>query len=524
VTSESTLPDAAAPALQVSNLSKTFPGTRALTALDLTVPAGEVHALLGGNGCGKSTLIKILSGYHRPDPGGSAFISGAALEFGSPSSSYGAGARFVHQDLGLVDDASILDNVAIGSGFPTRLGTIRSREARRRVRLALSQVGLDLDPELLVKDLAAAEKTGVALARALGSNDGGGVRLLVLDEPTATLPGSEVEHLLGMVKNVAATGAGVIYVTHHLDEVFHLANTVTVLRNGHKLVTTPVAQLTHAKLLHYIVGSELEAVRQESDALPPDQEEAVLDVRELRAGRLAGASFQIRAGDVVGVAGVTGSGREAVAGAIYGALKRDSGEVRVNGTILPPMRPDISIKNGVAYLPPDRKRLGGMMEMTARENVTISGLRKFWRMPLLRRRLEAEETLRWSETLNVRPPRAVEQRLLGFSGGNQQKLLLAKWLRLEPRLLLLDEPTQGVDVGAKVVIHRQILAAAAAGASVLISSVDIEELVTLCHRVLIFRNGRLATTLTGDRLTEANATRESLASDRSKEDPGVPAH
>ena len=314
-----------------------------------------------------------------------------------------------------------------------------------------------------------------------------------------------------MVRRVAASGVAVLYVTHRLDEVFAVASNATVLRDGREVVTTQVSGLTRAQLLHYLVGSELEEAQRESDALPPERDDAVLEVEDLSAGRLAGASFKLHPGEVVGVSGVTGSGREDLTQAIFGGIPRARGRVRLAGVELPNLRPDIAVKLGMAYLPPDRKRLGGLMELTARENLTISGLRKFWQLPRMRRSLEIQETAAWFAKLQVSPPEAFDQRLLAFSGGNQQKILLGKWLRLTPRVLLLDEPTQGVDVGAKAIIHHSLLDAAAAGAAVMINSVDIDELVALCHRVLIIRDGRFAAELAGERLTVPNVSAQTLA-------------
>jgi ribose transport system ATP-binding protein len=498
--------------LEVRGLTKTFVGTPALRSLDLTVAPGEVHALLGENGSGKSTFIKVLSGYHTPDPGGEVSVAGRRLHFGAPDASYGLGCRFVHQDLGLVESLSVADNLSLMTGFPTRLGTVRGRELRRRVAAALELVGLDIDPSRMVSGLSPATKTGVAVARALRETDGAPPRLLVLDEPTSTLPVSEVRALLAVVRAVAARGIGVVYVTHHLDEVFELADRVSVLRDGAKVVTIDVRDIDRATLVHHLVGRELEEAHAASAALPPEHPEVALEVDGLAAGALRGLSLDVRAGEVVGVAGLTGSGRESALAAVFGAVPRDAGTVRVDGHDLVAGRPRAAIAAGMVFLPADRKLHGGVMDLTSRENLTLPRLRDLWRMPFLRRREEAAQASHWFGRLDVRPADAAEKPLSALSGGNQQKVLFGKWLRCAPKVLLLDSPTQGVDIGAKAEIHRQLLAAVAAGAAAVVSSADTDELVALCHRVLVLRAGEVVAELAGSEITVAAVTRESLGS------------
>ncbi len=500
--------------LQANRLTKTFAGVPALDSVDLTIERGEVHALLGENGSGKSTFIKILSGYHDPDAGSEVVIDGEPMHLGSPESAYSLGCRFVHQDLGLIDSSSVLDNLCTNTGFPSRFGTVRQREARRQARANLARVGLkDVDPETHVSHLTPAMKTGVAVARALRADTATEAKLLVLDEPTATLPDNEVRHLLEIVRQVAASGIGVLYVTHRIDEVFQVARRVTVLRDGHKVATEPADALDRKSLINLLLGSELDEIHAVSESLNTDTGHIVLDVADLRSGPVRGVSFGVRPGDVVGVAGITGSGRETILGAIFGATPREGGVVSVAGTRLRASRPDLSMRLGMAYLPPDRKVLGGIMEFSARENLTLSNLRPFWRGFRLRRRAERREVQSWFDRLSVRPSGAGEERLMTFSGGNQQKLLFGKWLRRNPAIFLLDEPTQGVDVGAKAELHRQLLTAAEHGAGVLVSSSDADELAALCRRVLVLREGRIVAYLSGTRLTVANIARECLGAE-----------
>ncbi|WP_322754226.1 sugar ABC transporter ATP-binding protein [Frankia sp. Cas3] len=497
------------PVLRVRGLTKSFAGTVALSDFDLDIEPGEVHALVGENGSGKSTVIKILAGYHRPDPGGEVEIDGLPLPFGSAHAAHEMGARFVHQDLGLVLQLSVVDNLYLNSGFACRFGTIREADTRRRATALLRRVGVQVDPRTPVAALSLAQRTGVAVARALEGEDDHQVKLLVLDEPTATLPENEVHQLLDMVRRVAAHGVAVLYVSHRLDEIFQVADNVTVLRDGHLVTTVPVSSLDKRRLITLLVGDELGELPtpepRGTDGVVP-----ALSVRGLRGPGVRGVTFDARPGEIIGFAGITGSGRESLLGTVFGALPRLAGIVEASGRPLPPYDPRAAIAAGLAYLPPDRKVSGAMMDLSARENLSISDLRQFWRGLLLRRGEERAEARQWFERLSVRPAGATERPLANFSGGNQQKVLFAKWLRLHPKVFMLDEPTQGVDVGAKGELHRQLLAAAAGGSTILVSSSDLEELVALCHRVLVLRTGRVVAELHRSSVTTANISHACL--------------
>jgi ribose transport system ATP-binding protein len=499
-------------ALEVQGLSKTFTRTRALWNVDLSIESGQVHALLGQNGSGKSTLIKVLSGYHAPEPGGSVHIHGEPLPWASPVQSYRLGGRFVQQDLGLVGTLSVLDNLAMGSGFPTRLGTISGGRALAQARDDLKRLGLDIDPRTPVAALSASERTGVAVARALRNDPLYPARLLVLDEPTATLPVDEVDRLLQMVQHMAAAGVAVLYVTHHLGEVFRVADHVSVFRGGVVVGSGPVGDFDHGRLVHLLAGEELLAAESEERVARAARaaergHTTILEAEGLVSGPLRGVSFSVARGEIVGIAGLTGSGRDAMLPAVFGATRRLAGDVRVDGGAVPAGRPDVAIRRGVAYLAPDRKIGGGIMTMSARENLTLPRLGPFWKAGVLRRRGERARTREWFSRLSVRPADAIEDPLGIFSGGNQQKILFGKWLSQEPSVFLLDEPTQGVDVGAKADLHRELEDAARAGAAIVISSSDLEELADLCDRLLVIVDGEISAELTGDQLTESRITR-----------------
>jgi ribose transport system ATP-binding protein len=491
-------------ALRLHGLSKSFGARTVLFPFELEIQPGEIHALLGQNGSGKSTLIKVLSGFHQPGPGGSCQVGGAELQLGSADAAHHGGLRFVHQDLGLVASSTILDNMSFGSGFPTRFGTILAGRAEQSCQEALAAAGLALDPAVPVSALTPAQRTGVAVARALrtsGPDDRAVV--LVLDEPTATLPTEEVENLHAMLRSAASIGVGILYVTHHLDEVYRLADRVSVLRDGQLVLSAAVPEVDRDELVHHLIGGVLEGVRRDiKESSGPD----LLTVRDLSAGSTVRADLEVGAGEIVGIYGLTGSGRESILAGIFGAVPRRSGAVEVAGRQVEPS-PHTSIAAGVGYLPPDRKAGGGFMTLDAESNLTITSLKPFWRRGWLSRRAAGAEAAYWFDQLQVRPVDAIRKPLASFSGGNQQKVLLGKWLRLRPRVLLLDEPTQGVDVGAKAELHRQIIKAAESGSAVVVSSTDVEELATLCDRVLIMRDGVIAAELAGDDVTETRINR-----------------
>ena len=496
------------PLLTVTGLSKTFPGLRALDQVDFNVNSGEIVALVGQNGSGKSTLVKVLSGIYEPDPGARVIVSGPAAEANHGASEL---IHVIHQDLGLVPQLNTVENLDLSRHYGVRAAMpTRPQIEVRHARALLAQFDATFDVTVPVAVLTPAERTIVAIARALDAWDYP-QGLLILDEPTAALHSDEVERLFTAVRRVASGGAGVVFVSHRLDEVMDLADRVVVLRDGRVVADTPVTQLNHDELVHLIVGSALEEA---SPRERRDPGEVALSIRGLGGGRVQGLDLDLRAGEVVGVSGIIGSGREHVAGLLAGALPRSDGDVAVAGAALEPGDPQAAITAGLAYVPADRRTDGAVMTMRVRENMTLPNLRG------LRRRLgwldtsaERREVAEWVQRVALRPADP-ERPLELFSGGNQQKVMLAKWLRNNPRVLLLDEPTQGVDVGAKQAIYELVHAAADDGAAVLMSSSDTAELATVCDRVLVMRDGAICAELKGGELTEERLVLESLTLDQ----------
>lgn len=503
-------------ALSVRNLSKTFGGQRALRNVDLELNAGEIRALVGQNGCGKSTLIKILAGFHEPDRGASVSVDGKALALGQARASEAAGLRFVHQDLGLVVTMDTADNLALGNGYErTPGGLINWRAQRQLARKSLADLGYRIDVRRPMSELAVAERTAVAVARAL-SRHATRPRVLVLDEPTANLPAAEAQRLFALVRTVRDRGLAILFVSHHLAEVFDLCDTVTVLRDGEHVTTRTTQDLTEPEIVNLMIGRDLASSDHHPD-VPARRGEVVLEARGLSAGTLDNLDLTVRAGEVVGIAGITGSGREQVPSAVFGACAR-RGRVQIAGRELPPERPDLSVAAGVGMVPADRHANAAFLDASLRENVSVVEPGVFARFGLLNRRLEKSDVLLWLGKLRVQP-HGSERLMSTLSGGNQQKVVLARWLRREPQALLLDEPTQGVDVGAKAEIHSLIDDAAAAGTAVLIASTDNDELARLCDEVVVLYGGTVVARLRRPHIEADNITAATLGANRAGPGP-----
>ncbi len=506
-------------ALTVRNATKIFGAQVALNDVSIDVQPGEVRALVGQNGCGKSTLIKILAGFHAPEPGAEVEVGGQKLEFENPVASEAVGLRFVHQDLGLVGNLDAVDNMCMGQGYITGgVKTIRWRKERAHAREALEALGYDINVRMPVAGLQMSERTAVAIARAM-SDRGSPVKMLILDEPTANLPNAEAQRLYKLVRRVADSGVAVVFVSHHFDEVFEMADSVTVLRDGKLIVTRPVEGLGEEELVELVVGRKLDAHnKDEADSREHGPE--IMKITGMAGGSVAGLDLSLHRGEVVGIAGITGSGREAIAPLVFGGMER-GGEITVDGKVLPNNRPDISIERGVALVPAERHANASLIDQTLRENITLVDPGRHMTAGILRRRPERADVRIWLDKLTVKPAGQTEYTMAQLSGGNQQKVILARWLRQEPEVLILDEPTQGVDIGAKADIHKLIDEAAAQGTAVLVCSTDHEELVRVCDRVVIMRRGRAAETLRGNEITADNITAGTIG--RGSHDSSEPA-
>ncbi|MEU3980505.1 sugar ABC transporter ATP-binding protein [Streptomyces sp. NPDC026672] len=495
---------AAWPALALSGLSKTFGATAALRDVELTVGAGEIHALLGHNGSGKSTLIKILAGFHAPDTPVGCSTPDGTFPMGDHAAAREAGLRFVHQDLGLVDTLDTVDNLALDGAYVRRRGgLVNWRACRRRAQDLLADLGYELPVRQPVGRLTPGQRTGVAIARAL--QDGGGpVRLLVLDEPTAAMPASDAERLFEVLAGLRDRGVGILLVTHHLDEVFAMADRVTVLRDGRVVSTGPTDELSPHSLVEMMVGSE-SAVAESRRATSHTQPGPVaLSVSGLECDGVANVSFDVRRGEIVGIAGIDGSGRSELLEAVAGNRRR-TGRVAIASNAVAGNRPHAARRAGLGFVPANRPRHSLFPSHDVASNITAPGLSGYLRAGLVSRSAELTAADNWVERLGIKPsdPRAL---IRSLSGGNQQKAVIARWLAREPEVLVLSEPTQGVDIAARESIYDGIQLAARTGA-VLIGSSDSAELARICDRVLVMHRGAVTAELSGSELVEQKIDR-----------------
>ncbi|WUN57471.1 sugar ABC transporter ATP-binding protein [Rhodococcus sp. NBC_00294] len=486
-------------------MSKTFGDTRVLHDVDLEIAGGEVHALVGQNGSGKSTLIKILAGFHDADPGASVFVDGRPEVLGDPDGIHAAGVRFVHQDLGLVPALSVVDNLALGHGYDTgRGGRIRWSWATHTARDALRAVGYELDVTRAVEDLQPVERTAVAIARALQSARGE-MSVLVLDEPTATMPKAEVQRLFEIIDTVRAQNVGILYVSHHLEEIFELADTMTVLVDGRRVATKRRGEVDRSSLVDLMTGGVVDAARRRTGSVGTD---VLLSLNSVSGTELVDLDLEVRAGEVVGVAGITGSGREELCSLVFGSRPR-TGNITVRDRALTSGRPDHGMKLGVALVPANRLRDGVIVGLNVRENLNLTTVRRLVRHARISPKRDVGQAREISRKMTVKAP-SIEASIEALSGGNQQKVVIGKWLQTDPCVLLLDEPTQGVDVAAKAEIHHLIDSAAESGVGVLVCSSDEAELERLCDRVVVLRHGGVVGELVGSDIDTKRLVRMSL--------------
>ena len=501
------------PSIEVVRLSKTFPGQRALIDVDLSVAPGEIHALLGQNGSGKSTLIKILAGIYTPDPGGVVRVGGHELPFGSPRDSRRLGLQFVHQSLGIIEGLTAVENIALGFGYVRRPGVINWPAQRRKTRRLLDKLSIDFDVSCPVSELKPVERSAIAIARALDDDDGQ-PRVLVLDEPTAALPPHEVEALFALVRQARSDGTSVIYVSHRLNEIFQLAERTTVLRDGVAQGTVNVADIDHATLVAMIVGDDAEDAAIESSGPPLTAPAAplapaaqartpvpALRVRGLTAQRLDRVDFDVARGEVLGVAGLSGSGREELAGALVGERASLVSLEVADGRTRRDPSPRQARSLGVVLVLPNRAAGAAIMEFTMRENISLPSLDRDSKRGFIDRDAEAAHVSRWIAGLDIRP-RDPERLYALLSGGNQQKVVFGKWLSFAPAVMVIEDPTSGVDVGARQAIYDLIRQQAAAGVSFVVCSSDTDDLLAICDRILVLDEGRVREELQGADIEE----------------------
>ncbi|WKX15736.1 sugar ABC transporter ATP-binding protein [Streptomyces sp. NL15-2K] len=493
---------ASRPLVTIRGLRKRFGGTLALSDVDLDVHAGSVLALLGHNGAGKSTLIKILAGVYRADEGQ---VTVAGHPLGSDAAS--TEMSFIHQDLGLVEWMTVAENVALGTGYPRRGGLVSWRQVRRRCTEALDIVAGHLDPDAAVADLTRAERSLVAIARALSTR----ARLIVLDEPTASLPAADCARLFEVLHTLRDRGHAIVYVSHRLDEVYQVADRFAVLRDGHLISQGLLADHGPDRIVHDIVGHEPESHRPPAPRTTDVPASTVLHLTGVTTEGAGPVDLELPAGEVLGMVGLTGAGHMDLGRALAGARPFTGGEVRLDGRPYRPGSVAAAVDAGIGFVTSNRQEEGCALELTVRENFLANpraDARSPWRwISPARERAEATSLV---ERFGVRPTDP-EAPIATLSGGNQQKVMIGRWLRLSRRVVILEEPTAGVDVGAKAEIYRLLDDALAEGLAVLLISTDFEEVADVCHRALVFVRGGVTAELSGEALTVTELTHAASA-------------
>lgn len=482
------------PILQMNDIDKSFPGIQALDGVDLSVYSGEVHAIVGENGAGKSTLMKILAGLYLPD-NGVIKIDDARVTLPDPIASRRQGIAMVYQELNLVPDLSVAENIALGS-MESRFGFHLRKETTQRAQKILQLFDARISPAAKVGTLSVSQQQLVEIAKAYAAEP----RIMVLDEPTSSLSEHEAQALFHVINTLRAEGIAVIYISHRLREVLELADRVTVLRDGRLIEARTVEGLTSSAMIELMVGREL------ADVFPKREVEigeVVLEAEGLtRAGEFQDIDFTVRAGEIVGFAGLVGAGRTEVARALFGLDKLDSGKIRINGNEVDTSSPKRAIAAGVAYVPEDRKRDGIIPALPIQHNITLGILRRIRRFGWIPRRAERRIARERVEEMRVSPP-TIDNRVDALSGGNQQKVVIGKWLAAEPSVLLLDEPTRGVDVGAKADLHELIGELAAQGTAVLMISSELPEVLSVSDRIYVLCEGRITAEFSREEANES---------------------
>jgi ribose transport system ATP-binding protein len=480
------------PVLVAKGISKFFPGVVALDNVDFEIRPGEVNALLGENGAGKSTLIKIMSGFYAPDRG-EVTVNGKHMD-AVPAAAHQAGVATIHQEAHLVPGMTVAENIMLGHWPSSGFGIIAKKEEMRHALEVLSRVAPELSPSTPARRLSSAEGQLVEIARALSEDS----RVLIMDEPTTSLSTREIDRLFEIVDDLKSKGLGIVFVSHWLDEVFRIADRITVLRDSKFIGTRPAAELDHAKVIKMMVGRDVAEVKTSNR----EPGKVVLEVKNLtRVGVLDNISFNIRGGEIVTLAGLVGAGRSEVANCIFGIDPYDEGEIRLNGKRVPPNDPKAAIQAGIGLLPEDRRRQALVAQLSVGTNTTLAVLDLIApRWVVLKER--ESKIVRESQSALAIKMASPEVRISTLSGGNQQKVVLARWLARKPSLLILDEPTKGIDIGAKAEISEIIVRLVAQGTAVLLISSELPEVLGLSDRVFVMRSGRIAGELSRDALSQ----------------------
>ncbi len=472
------------PSIELTSIVKQFGTVQVLRGVDIALYPGEVHALVGENGAGKSTLVKILAGIYHPDTG-MIKIDGKEIALHHPTQAHHFGIAVIHQEPTLFPDLNVAENVFMGRHPRDRFGRVDWQRMYQEVEQLLTSLDVHINVHTAVQSLSVADRQLVEIARALSLQS----RILVMDEPTAALSAHEVQQLFAITKRLRERGAAILFVSHRLEEIFALADRVSILRDGTRVITAPVTELTTSEIIRHMVGRELATLYPKSAVEPGD---VALDVRHLtRKGVFTDINFQLRQGEILGFAGLIGAGRTEVARVIFGIDRADAGEIRIGKQLVHIHAPRAAMKYGIAYVPEDRHQHGLVMEFSISRNMTLPVLRQTSLLGIVKQQREREIAQDYASQLQIRSA-GIDQLVQALSGGNQQKVVLAKWLITNPKVLILDEPTRGIDVGSKAEVHRIISELASKGLAIMLISSDLPEVLAMADRVLVMHEGRIA--------------------------------
>ncbi len=484
--------------LKMQGIQKYFSGVHALKGVDFELKAGEVHALMGENGAGKSTLIKVLCGIHKSD-GGTISYFGEEVSFHNIAESQAAGISVIHQELNMMNHLTVAQNMFIGREF-MKAAFISDREMEEQAQHLFDKMGVQIDPSVKLGDLTVGKQQMVEIAKAVSRD----CKLLVLDEPTAALTQPEVEELFKIMRDLQAKGIGMIYISHRMDEINRISDRVTVMRDGEYVGTVNTAEVTKDDIVKMMVGRVIMGEQKECSTVPADAP-VILEVKHLNAGKeVKDVSFTLRKGEILGLAGLMGAGRTEVARALYGADPRQTGEIILGGRKVKIKTPEQAVRNGICYLSEDRKRYGLMLDKSVTENTTISSVDSFITAGIISDAKMRAASAEYNEKLRTKTP-SMEQLLKNLSGGNQQKVIIARWLMKNADIFIFDEPTRGIDVGAKSEIYRLMEELVAEGKSIIMISSELAEILRMSDRIMVMCEGRK----TGE-LDIAEATQENI--------------
>ncbi|OIP87954.1 MAG: D-xylose ABC transporter ATP-binding protein [Rhodobacterales bacterium CG2_30_65_12] len=487
--------------LEMAGISKTFPGVKALDQVDLRLTLGEVHVLAGENGAGKSTLMKILTGVYRADPGGKMWVDGRETTIHDPVHARALGISIIYQELAVVDNLTVAENIFLAREPKTAIGLLDRRKMNAAAQKVLDELEMNIRPTAQVGRLSIGQKQMVEIARAISYQS----RLIIMDEPTASLSHHEANTLIRIVKRLAAQNIGIVYISHRLDEIFEIADRVTVLRDGVTVDSAPIAEMSRERLVRKMVDRDLDQLF--GTHLSHGTDEVLLAARglTLKKHRAQGApvrdvSFDLRKGEILGFFGLVGSGRTEVMEMIFGARGYE-GQITIEGRPAQIHSPSAAIAHGIGFVTEDRQGQGLVLGMSVRENFSLTHLADYCRLDWVNRTRESAACKEFIRVLGIKTP-SPEQKIQNLSGGNQQKVVIAKWVARRPRILIVDEPTRGIDIGAKAEVHTLLNKLAAEGMSIIVVSSDLPEILAISDRIVVLKDGRLSGVLARDEANE----------------------